>query len=225
MQKQLTDFLVEVIEVPVTTWCAVWVLAATFCGGMVASRDLPHVLAWGWCAFGWGLKGWQVGYQRSLTWTLSMCGSRKYLRRKGLAPWFARVLPGTELDVLVKDDKPGWTALELPDPQMRGRWDKWAFGRAHVASRQQLLFPLQAHGKRANEFLSRLYLLCQTVYCSLFAFTFWPIMWKRHAAFGAWHLAAYGSLSLYPLFSYAATLGVLVQSVNTRPAAAAARSM
>lgn len=214
MQRQLTEFLVEIIEVPVTTWLTIWLLTAGFCGVMIAAQDQPHVLAWGWCLFGWFMKGMQVVYERHLTWTLSMCGNRKYLRRPRLAPWFSRLLPGTELQVLVKDVKPGWTSLDLPDPAMRSLWEKVLFGIAHVPNRQQLLFPFRAKGKVANEFLARLYVLSQTVYCSLLVFTFWPIMAKRHAAFGTENLVLYAVLSLYPLYSYASTLGGLVQSVS-----------
>lgn len=214
MQRQLTEFLVEIIEVPVTTWLIIWLLTAGFCGVMIAAQDQPHGLAWGWCLFGWFMKGMQVVYERHLTWTLSMCGNRKYLRRPRLAPWFSRLLPGTELQVLVKDVKPGWTSLDLPDPAMRSLWEKVLFGIAHVPNRQQLLFPFRAKGKVANEFLARLYVLSQTVYCSLLVFTFWPIMAKRHAAFGTENLVLYAVLSLYPLYSYASTLGGLVQSVS-----------
>jgi hypothetical protein len=63
------------------------------------------------------------------------------MQREKLKPWFQR-LPGTEMEVLVRDDKPGWTALELPDPMRRGWLDKWLFA-GHVPNRQHLLFPAQ----------------------------------------------------------------------------------
>ena len=72
MQKQLTDFLVEIIEVPVSTWCVVWVLSAGFVGVMLAVDDDPKLLAWIWTGFGYVMVLAHNAFQLHINRTLSM---------------------------------------------------------------------------------------------------------------------------------------------------------
>jgi len=207
MQTQILTFLTEIIEVPQRAWAFIWGLSAGFCFLMIVHGDDPKDLAWGWAGFGWVMLFVHRHFQNHLNRTLSMCCNRKYMQREKLKPWFQR-LPGTETEVLVRDDRPGWTSLELPDPARRSWFEKWLFA-GHVPNRQHLLFPTQVHAQTTNEFFARLYLLCYTVYCSLLFFTFMPIMVGGDSV----HLVSYLAASLFPLAYYVKTLPDFVRSV------------
>mmetsp|Transcript_13489 Transcript_13489/g.17475 ORF Transcript_13489/g.17475 Transcript_13489/m.17475 type:complete len:662 (+) Transcript_13489:20-2005(+) len=207
MEKQLTNFLIEIIEVPVTTWAVIWVLSALFCTIMVITLDSPKTLVWVWTGFGWGMQFFHMRFQLHLNRTLSMCCNRKYMQKDELKPWFSR-LPGTEMDILVRDDRPGWTSLDLPDPRSRSVYEQCIL-KGHVPNRQHLLFPTLVHGKLSNEFMARLYLLCFTVYCSLLLFQFLPITKKFSDSVRLFYIV----LSLEPLVYYISTLSVFIQSI------------
>lgn len=243
MQKQLTNFLIEIIEVPVSTWVVIWVLvsavvqvyninlapkhlpltppvftlplstlshlpqSAIFCSIMVSVNDNSKVLVWVWAGFGWSLQLLHVTFQLHLNRTLSMCCNRKYMQKSELRPWFQR-LPGTEMDIQVRDDRPGWTSLDLPDPRSRSMLEQCLL-KGHVPNRQHLLFPTQVHGKNSNEFLARLYLLCFTVYISLLLFQFLPSSKRMEEPTRLFYLI----LTIEPLVYYVSTLSVFIQSI------------
>jgi hypothetical protein len=181
--------------------------SAAFCSIMVSVGDNPKYLVWIWAGFGWCLQFFHARFQLHLNRTLSMCCNRKYMQKEELRPWFLR-LPGTEMDINVREDRPGWTALDLPDPRSRTMIEQCLL-KGHVPNRQHLLFPTQVHGKWSNEFLARLYLLCFTVYISLLLFQFFPCT-KR---FDDSTRLLYFIVTMEPLAYYVSTLSVFVQSI------------
>jgi Ca2+-binding EF-hand superfamily protein len=207
MQKQLTNFLIEIIEVPVNTWVVIWILSAIFCCIMIATLDDPKTLVWVWAGFGWTMQFFHMRFQLHLNRTLSMCCNRKYMQKKELKSWFRKV-PGTEMDVLVKDDRPGWTTLDLPDPHTRSVFEQCILN-GQAPNRQHLLFPTQVHGKWSNEFLARLYLLCFTVYSSLLIFQFLPITKKFDDSYRMFFIL----VSFEPLAYYVTTLSQFIRSI------------
>lgn len=174
---------------------------------MVSVNDYSKLLVWIWAAFGWTLQCLHSSFQLHLNRTLSMCCNRKYMQKSELKPWFRR-LPGTEMNITVRDDRPGWTSLDLPDPRSRSVLEQCML-KGHVPNRQHLLFPTQVHGKNSNEFLARLYLLCFTVYISLLLFQFFPQTRRMPDS----TRLLYFVITVEPLVYYVSTLSVFIQSI------------
>ena len=84
MSYQTSSFLVEVIEIPSSTWAAVWAFSLLLLVVMLGSHDDRMILAWIWVVLGWMLMAAHHGVQCSLTWALSQTYNRKYVSRPSL---------------------------------------------------------------------------------------------------------------------------------------------
>jgi len=168
------ETLAEVVEVSVSTWACMGVLASAFYFVMLAAADNTKFLAWFMCGCGWFISAFNVFFQ-----------GKVLAIRDSFAPQDYRLLLNgivnkDEHSPLVADGTlPAWCSVNIGAAKLeyRSKFWKWMLGAA--PNRQQLLYWGQTNGTDLHLLVFRITLLFNGLYVALMAVTFVPGMWKH----------------------------------------------
>ncbi len=187
------ETLAEVVEVSVSTWACMGLLASLFYILMLAVKDNTRILAWFMCSCGWGVTVFNIFFESKVVSIRNSFAPVGFMRAN-----VERSTSKSEKTPLAFDEMlPAWCNVrpEKFNLEKRGKWAKELFG--HAPNRQHLLFWGQQEGADLHLLLFRITLLFNGLYTALMGVTFIPECYKE---FGSIEFVIFCVASAIPLY-------------------------